>query len=140
MTPLPRTPLAGARPVDLRWLAGSWLGRNGADAVEEDWSLPGGDTLVGMFRWVRDGRVRFYELIAIEHDGGRVLTRIEHFDPGLVGWEEAYFLEVAGSADPRWAVYRREGADRLVSYFVREDGSGTNAGLFESARVSGAER
>jgi hypothetical protein len=30
-----KLPLEGVSPADLSWLAGSWAGRNGDDAVEE---------------------------------------------------------------------------------------------------------
>jgi hypothetical protein len=145
----PTEGLVGIGPADLGWLTGTWLGRNGDDAVEEHWSPLGGNTLVGMFRWVSAGRVRFYELLAIEQDGDLVRLRIKHFDPGLIGWEErdrahefllvqlegreAVFLEV-GALEPRWAVYRLESPDRLVSYFASESAPVTDTGLFEYAR------
>jgi len=149
MSTFPTTRLAGVTPAHLGWLAGSWLGHNGPDPVEEHWSEPGGNTLVGMFRWVKDGKVFFYELGAMEQDGDGVVYRIKHFDPGLLGWEErnqshefvlvhlegqeAAFLEL-GKPNPRWAVYRREGPDRLVSYFASENEPVTDTGLFEYVR------
>ena len=152
MGKLPARGMTGVTPADLRWLSGDWLGRNGDDPVEEHWSPLGGDTLMGMFRWVRNGKVRFYELIVIEAEGEFVRMRIKHFDPGLVGWEEkesahqfvlvqlqgeeAFFLEL-DRPDARWAVYRREGPDRLVSYFTRENEAVTETGLFEYARSRG---
>ena len=149
MSTLPRDPLAGASPAEIGWLAGTWLGSNGRDPVEEHWSPLRGNTLMGMFRWVTDGRVRFYELIVIEQERESVFMRIKHFDPGLVGWEErerahefvlvrlegqeAVFREL-GKSDARWAVYRLESPDRLLSYFAREDGTITETGLFGYAR------
>ncbi len=125
------------------------MGRNGEDQVEEHWSPLRGDTLMGMFRWVKDGKVRFYELLVIEQEGAAVRLRIKHFDPGLVGWEdrdrahefvlvhlkgrEAVFLEL-DRPEARWAVYRREGEDRLVSYFTRANEPVTDTGMFEYAR------
>jgi hypothetical protein len=148
MDTYPAQGLPGASPAGLSWLTGTWLGHNGEDSVEEHWSALRGDTLVGMFRWVRDGRVRFYELIAIEREGDFLFLRIKHFDPGLVGWEEkdrahefllvrlgnreAVFLEL-DQPTPRWAVYRREGENRLVSYFARENEPVTETGMFEYA-------
>ena len=41
-----------------------------------------------MLRWVKDDRVFFYELLAVEQEGDTVLLRIKHFHPKLVGWEE----------------------------------------------------
>ena len=56
--------------------------------IEEHWSSLGGDTLMAMFRWVKDGRVLFYELEVIEEHDGLIFLRIGHFNVGLVGWEE----------------------------------------------------
>jgi uncharacterized protein DUF6265 len=147
----PTTALVDVSPADLAWLTGSWLGHNGPDGVEEHWSPLGGDTLVGAFRWVKAGKVFFYELAAIEREGATVVLRIKHFHPRLIGWEErdhacefvlvhlrdgeAAFLE-RDKPDARWAVYRRERADRLVSYFACDGGPIAEPGLFEYARVT----
>jgi len=141
--------LAGVSPAELSWLTGNWHGQNGQDPVEEHWSPLRGNTLMGMFRWVKNGKVQFYELIAIEQEEENVFMRIKHFDPKLVGWEdrdsahewllvqlegkEAVFLEF-DKPDARWAIYRLESDDRLVSYFTREDGAVTETGTFEYAR------
>jgi hypothetical protein len=121
----------------------------GADLVEEHWSPLRASTLMGMFRWVRGDRVRFYELEAIEPEGALVVLRVKHFDPGLVGWEERErpheFVLVAldedglafferDKPDPRWAVYRRDGADRLRAYFTRGTDPEPDPGVFELVR------
>ncbi len=149
MSRFPENGLAGVSPTELSWLTGNWLGQNGQDPVEEHWSPLRGNTLMGMFRWVKDGKVRFYELIAIEQEGEFVFLRIKHFYPKLVGWEEkdsalefvlvqlkgqeAIFLEL-DKPNARWMVYRLEGRDRLVSYFTRENEPVTETGMFEFAR------
>jgi hypothetical protein len=40
--------------------------------------------------------------------------------------------------EPRWAIYWREGRDRLLSYFASEREPVTNTGMFEYARSPGA--
>ena len=146
MSKFPTIGLSGVSPAELSWLSGNWLGQNGQDPVEEHWSPLRGNTLMGMFRWVKDGKVRFYELLAVEQDGAFVFLRIKHFHPGLVGWEEkdrahefvlvqlkgqeAVFLEL-DKPNARWTVYRLEGRDRLVSYFTRENEPDTDTGMFE---------
>jgi len=151
MSRFPTEALADATPAALGWLTGSWVGRNGPDRVEEHWAPLAGNSLVGTFRWVKGDAVHFYELLAVEQDGDGVRLRIKHFDPKLVGWEEreraaewllvhlgereAAFLELDVSA-VRWAIYRREGDDRLVSYFASETEEITDTGLFAYDRVS----
>jgi hypothetical protein len=38
----------------------------------------------------------------------------------------------------RWAIYRREGRDRLLAYFASEREPITDTGMFEYARSPGA--
>ncbi len=149
MTTYPEQGLQGASPADLAWLTGSWQGRIGSDYVEEHWSPLRGNTLMAMFRWVKDGEVLFYEIEVLEQERDLVYLRIKHFDPKLVGWEEkavphefvlvelndqgAVFLEL-DKPDRRWAVYRREGADKLLAYFTRDREPDTDPGVFEFKR------
>ncbi|MHC4599360.1 MAG: DUF6265 family protein [Planctomycetota bacterium] len=84
----PTDGLSSATLMDLDWLAGSWIGEKDGEPIEEHWSRPAGDALMGMFRWVKEGKVFFYEFMTID-DGEEGLTlRIKHFNPGLIGWEE----------------------------------------------------
>jgi len=104
----------------LSWLAGSWSGSKESDDVEEQWSRPSAGTMVGMFRWVRIGKVWFYELMTIEEENGTLYFRIKHFNRGLVGWEEKAdsvgFVLVQSM--PRKAVFSRvhPSGDLLMVY------------------------
>jgi hypothetical protein len=81
--------LRGACVEDLAWIAGSWQGTIGDDPVEEVWTAPNGGTMMGMFRWLRNGKPRFYEIIALEPHEDGVCMRVRHFSPGpgLHTWE-----------------------------------------------------
>ncbi len=83
---LAATPLGSV--VDLAWIAGDWVGRLGEAVIEESWAPPAGGTMMGMFRLVDGGAVRFYEFMTIEPSEEGPQLRIKHYDPGLVGWEE----------------------------------------------------
>jgi hypothetical protein len=116
-------------------MAGAWRGRRGADTVEEHWSGPEGESLMGMFRWLREGKARFFELLTIEAEGECLVLRIKHFHPGLKGWEEkdqavsfdlvqlghqeAVFYE-RSEKKVQWMVYRRDG-NALATYFEPEE-------------------
>lgn len=131
----PTEGLIDASPGDLAWMSGVWRGFNGDDLVEEYWSDLRGDALMGMFRWISGDRVKFYELAAIERCDAFVHLRIKHFNRGLVGWEEkdqaldlrlvyarngeAAFMETQ-AVSPRWAVYKRESENRMLSYFTQQ--------------------
>lgn len=134
MTTYPTTTLTHAAITDLAWLGGIWSGQRNGDRIEEYWSNVAGDTLMGMFRWLKAGQLHLYELIAIEQEGEEIVCRIKHFGRGLIGWEEkneavtfklvrlrqqeAVFLQ-QNVAEPSWMVYQRPDVDELVAFFVR---------------------
>ena len=143
----PTEPIAASLEA-LDWIVGRWAGESGSDRFEEWWSEPAGGTMVGMFRLLRDGAPRFYELLTVESEGEHIVWRIKHFGPGLVGWEErdaavtldlvaltsaeAVFLK---RGDSRWMIYRREPAtDELVAYFETEGAEHAPEDEFRYAR------
>jgi hypothetical protein len=129
---LPTEPISA--PIEaLGWIVGSWQGGDGANHYEEWWAEPSGGMMIGMFRWLRDGAPRFYELMTIEPEDGRPVWRIKHFGPGLVGWEErdaAVTLDLVAldgeqatflkRGETRWMIYRRDPGGELVAWFETE--------------------
>jgi Domain of unknown function (DUF6265) len=77
----------------LAFFAGHWRGEMKGGVIEEDWSSPEGDNMMGMFRLVKDGEGVFYEFMTIESAGGTPVLRIRHFSQGLVAWEEKDGIE-----------------------------------------------
>ena len=73
----------------ISWIAGDWHGEAMGGTFEESWSLPSGDSMMGMFKMVNNDKVVFYELLTIvpTKDDSLVL-RLKHFHPDLKGWEE----------------------------------------------------
>ena len=145
MSKYPTEGMTTAVSDDLSWLTGIWHGARGSEIVEEHWSGVSGNSLMAMFRWLKEGAVWFYELMAIEQEAdGRIFLRIKHFYPGLKGWEEkdqsaecllvqlqdqkAVFQMVGQSG--KWMVYHREGADRLLAYFEKEGEEVKEASVF----------
>jgi hypothetical protein len=57
---------------------------------EEYWSQPMGESMVGTFRVVKDGKAVFYEFWAIEVEDGKAIFKMKHFDLGLLGWESRW--------------------------------------------------
>src|SRR5579862_5885802 len=72
----------------LAFLSGRWVSENGPEVQEENWSPVSGDSMVGSFRIVQDGKPVFYEFWAIELDKNRPVLKLKHFNANLVGWEE----------------------------------------------------
>ena len=77
-----------AKVADLAWLEGAWIGRGLGGETEEAYSAPLAGTIVGYFRFVKDGKPVFYEIVTLVEERGGVIMRLKHFHPDLVGWEE----------------------------------------------------
>lgn len=68
---------------DYTWLAGHWIGDGFGGISEEVWALPADETMMGMYRHVKDGKLVFYEFLLLDKDG----LRLKHFHSDLKGWE-----------------------------------------------------
>ena len=125
---------AAADPLDaVAWLAGSWRGERGDEALEETWFPPADGTMVGLFRWLKGGELYLYELMSFEAAEGGLVLKIKHFGPGLVGWEEkaewklfdlvgvedgkAVFAERGDEVEHTRVTYRPEGESAMVATF-----------------------
>jgi hypothetical protein len=64
----------GAPPTiaDLAWLAGSWVGETGGILMEEHWTAPDGNSMVGMHRDVGKGGTMLFEFLRIEQRGDQM--------------------------------------------------------------------
>lgn len=71
----------------LAWLGGVWVGDVNGDRVEETWSEPSHDSILGMFRWQSKGRTTLYELLSIKAQAGVAVLRLRHFDAGFEPWK-----------------------------------------------------
>ena len=70
------------------WLEGRWIGEGFGGVLEEIWSPPSGNQMIGHFRMSQDDQPVFYELVLIEYREGGLWYRVKHFNPDFVGWEE----------------------------------------------------
>jgi hypothetical protein len=99
----------------LAWIAGAWTGTLGDRTIEQHWSAPLGNSIVAMYRSVRNNEAQLYELLAIEQEGEHVMLRIKHFapGPGLVGREakEEAINHVLVKIEGKTATFQGTGAD-----------------------------
>ena len=65
-----------------------WTGAALGGQVEEIWSEPLGESMMGSFKLVQEGQVKFYEIITISQIDNTLIMRLKHFDARLKGWEE----------------------------------------------------
>ena len=73
---------------DIAWLTGHWRGPALGGMSEEVWSDPEANSMMGMYRLMKDGQVVFYEIMSIQPDGGSLVLALKHFNADLTGWEE----------------------------------------------------
>ena len=124
MEKYPTVALTSANIDALAWLGESWHGEKDNGLIEEQWSKPAGEAMMGMFRWIKDGSVFFYEFMTIEQTKEGLNLRIKHFNPGLIGWEEKdkSFSCVLTQLDGEKAVFfAREKEEPLWLVFERKD-------------------
>ncbi len=73
---------------DLEFISGHSRGDLDGGIAEELWSKPAGDSMMGVYREVKDGRVQMYEMMVIEPTAQGPVLRLKHFNAGLQGWED----------------------------------------------------
>lgn len=146
-------PLVNTRLEDIAWLEGFWSGHVNGDEVDEVWTGASAGAMMGMFRCVREGKVRFYEFMTIATDSEQTELTIKHFDPSLIGWEEkddavrfvltecsgkrAVFHQASGSKQ-LWLVYESLSGSELRVYFRPIENSPVGDSEFSfRRRVSG---
>jgi hypothetical protein len=120
-------PLVNAQLEDLAWLEGFWSGQVNGDEVDEVWAGASAGAMMGMFRCVADGSVRFYEFMTITKDSEHIELTIKHFDPALVGWEEkhdAARFALTESTGKRAVFHQSSGKKQLWLVYESLDGSG----------------
>lgn len=143
----PRTTPIVATLSQLSFIAGSWRGEIDGAVIEERWSPPEGDNMIGMFRLVRDGEGVFYEFMTIAQAGDTPVLRIRHFGQGLEAWEEkdaldpyplveldssrAVFENVNGAVR---LTYERDGADILTITLEHKEDGNTRTEIFTFIR------
>jgi Domain of unknown function (DUF6265) len=65
----------GTKPViaDLSWMAGSWTGESRGIQMEEHWTAPNGNSMVGIHRDTGKGRTLLFEFLRIEQQGDQIV-------------------------------------------------------------------
>lgn len=77
----------GSSLGDLTWLSGSWMLERPGNRLEEHWSAPAGNSMVGHFRWLRGDTLWITEHLSITEEEGGVFFRLRHFSSRMRPWE-----------------------------------------------------
>ncbi|ELR70852.1 hypothetical protein C900_03287 [Fulvivirga imtechensis AK7] len=67
-----------------QWLTGYWVGDGFGGVSEEIWAPAKDNTMMCMYRHIKDDKVTFYEFVHLTPEG----MKLKHFNPDLTGWEE----------------------------------------------------
>ena len=57
----------------LSWMAGSWSGTSRGIEMEEHWTAPKGNSMIGIHRDVAKGRTMLFEFLRIEQQGDQIV-------------------------------------------------------------------
>jgi hypothetical protein len=128
----------------LTWLRGAWIETHADRCCEEIWSGASADTMMGMFRWISENEVSFFEFMAIRLADGEVELHAKHFHPTLVAWEERHryqgFVlseltenrvvfaarpsddEANAESEGGWLIYEKVAGDRLLVRLIQATG------------------
>ncbi|MFY0685844.1 MAG: hypothetical protein JXQ90_01695 [Cyclobacteriaceae bacterium] len=73
---------------ELGFISGHWRGEAFGGEVEEIWGPPMGDSMMGVFKHVKDNATTFYEIMIIQATDEGIYLKLKHFNGDLTGWEE----------------------------------------------------
>lgn len=115
--------------AQMEWLAGHWKGEGLGGECEEMWTPPVNGTMLGSFRFMRDGNPVFYEILTLSERDGSLVFRLKHFNPDLVGWEEKdgfvefrFVGERDGVIHFEGMSFHRDGENLTVYLAIENDG------------------
>jgi hypothetical protein len=118
---------------ELAFISGHSRGEVDGGIADEEWSRPIGDTMMGVYCFVKDGRVKMYEMMAIEQTANGPVLRLKHYNAGLQAWEEktkVWDFPLARFS-PHDALF--EATDKSIRIGYRMAGSGILEATLEEA-------
>lgn len=127
---------------DVAWIEGHWRGEAFGGIAEEIWGPPLGDSMMFVFKLVKDGEITFYEMGHIQKTGPSILMQLKHFDGNLMGWEQRdQTVDFKLVRLERNKVYfegltmERVSRDRMNVYVLIEEEGNSEEVLFSYTRV-----
>jgi uncharacterized protein DUF6265 len=115
--------------LDLGWLAGNWQIATPTRCVEEQWTTPSGNMLVGMSRTLSGGRTTSFEFMRIEARADGVYYVAQpagrppvDFKLASESASELIFVNPGHADRLKRVIYRREADDRMTARIEGENG------------------
>jgi hypothetical protein len=81
-------PLRNRSVSEFDLLTGYWKGKAGEDTIEEYWLPETNANKLCVFRWIRNGSIYIYEIVALIERDGEIHMLLRHFDKNFIAWEE----------------------------------------------------
>jgi hypothetical protein len=113
---------------DIAWLAGDWQIVSTGQCVEEQWTAPSNNMLLGMSRTVADGKTTSFEFIRIEARGDGIFYVAQpggrppvDFKLASESPNELVFVNPGHADHLKKIVYRRETDGRLTARIEGEN-------------------
>ncbi len=138
---------AGEQPAgeplfeSIAWMTGCWENRAEDRVVQEQWTAPLGDNMLGINRYVKDGRLRAYEFLRIEERDGRLVyialpsgQKETEFAQAEIAGDTAVF-ENPDHDFPQRIRYRRGKDGSLLAQIEGEQGGAARRVEFHYRRV-----
>jgi Domain of unknown function (DUF6265) len=128
--------------ADISWMAGSWQAENSWGLSEETWGKPMGDSMLGMYKLVKDGKVAFYEIMIIVEENDNPILKLKHFTGKLKGWEEKDIVQefplttlTANEAAFGHIAYKKVNDNTLMVMYASDKDGGKSVTEFLFQRV-----
>ena len=132
---------------DLAWLAGDWQMTSANRCIEESWTAPSGNLLVGMGRTVAHGKATSFEFMRIEARADGIFYVAQpggkppvDFKLASESASELVFVNPGHADHLKKVIYKREADGRLTARVEGENNGKAFAEDYPYQRASAANR
>ena len=101
---------------ELSFLSGHWTGEAFGGTVEEVWSEPSANAMMGMFRLQFDGIDKLYEFLLIEKNDENIVMRFKHIRRGYKEMEDEPIILVLKKVSESFAEFAAADSSLIIKY------------------------
>jgi hypothetical protein len=109
---------------ELAFISGHSRGEFDGGIADEHWSEPAGDSMMGVSRYMKNGKVQRYQLMVIEGTPKGLVLRTMGFKPGLDAWDDKARIAVYSLIHSTKSEVVFERQDKEVRITYRTAGNG----------------
>lgn len=101
---------------ELKWLSGHWNGEAFGGTVEEVWSDPSANAMMGMFRLQYNNADRLYEFLLIENSESGITMKFKHIKSGYKEMEDEPILLRLIQLKDNFAEFAADDKSLIIKY------------------------